>query len=112
MIDKLFGKGASSLTYSHCWFGLVAFTGSLMPHIAEQRGIFYVGGYCGSGVALANYLGAKTAWRMLGDPAGETAFAEVRPALPVFFRLPNTWLRTAAETALQCHETALYLRGT
>ena len=112
MIDKLFGDKASSLEYSHCWSGLVAFTGSLMPHIAERRGVFYVGGYCGSGVALSNYLGAKAALRIVGDPAGETAFAEVKPTIPALFRLPDAWGRTAAETALQCRETVLSIRGT
>ena len=57
MIDKLFGNKAQNLEYSHCWTGVVACTGSLMPHISEKRGIFYVGEYCGSGVALSNYLG-------------------------------------------------------
>lgn len=51
MIERLFESSAPGLDYSNCWTGFVAFTGSLLPHIAERRGVFHAGGYCGSGVA-------------------------------------------------------------
>ena len=45
--------------------------------------------------------------RMLEDPARKAAFAEVSPVLPRLFRLPDAWIRTAAETVLQCRETGV-----
>ena len=67
-----------------------------MPHFSM--------GYSGSGVAMAPYLGAKIAYRALGDPRGETAFSQTtfgthpmhwgRP----WFRLPlDLWYRWAVD---------------
>ncbi|MEH6443106.1 MAG: FAD-binding oxidoreductase [Oceanospirillaceae bacterium] len=58
---------------SHAWSGLVAYSFDHIPHLGVQDGMYYAMGYCGSGVARANYLGHKIALQMLGKE-GATAF--------------------------------------
>ena len=57
-------------------------------------------GYSGSGVAMAPYLGMKAAYRALGDPRGETAFADTHfttrwfhAARPWFLYPADLWFR-------------------
>lgn len=64
----------SEVDISHAWSGLVAYTFDHMPHIGELDGLYYSMGYCGSGVARANYLGNKIAQKILGT-GGDTPFA-------------------------------------
>jgi len=51
---------------SHAWKGTVAYTFDEMPHLGSRDGIHYSLGYCGSGVAMAGYLGTRLARRLLG----------------------------------------------
>ena len=60
-------------TISHAWSGLVAYSFDHVPHLGKMNGMYYAMGYCGSGVARANYLGHKIALKMLGQ-GGETSF--------------------------------------
>jgi glycine/D-amino acid oxidase-like deaminating enzyme len=63
-------------TLAYSWGGLVGFTRDRLPHVVRRGRVFYAAGYCGSGIALASYLGyAAGAWA-----AGDTQ--------PVFARLP------------------------
>jgi glycine/D-amino acid oxidase-like deaminating enzyme len=52
-------------------------------------GIHYAAGYCGSGVAMAPYLGYRIAHRLLGTAEGRTAFDDLpfRP-WPLAFAMP------------------------
>lgn len=59
---------------SHAWMGFVAYTFDHMPRLGVHDGIHYAMGYCGSGVAMAGYLGSRIALRMLGRAEGATAF--------------------------------------
>jgi hypothetical protein len=45
---------------SHSWAGTVAFSFDTLAHCGETDGLFYAMGYCGSGVGMAGYLGART----------------------------------------------------
>ena len=73
-----------------------------MPSIGEHDGVHYAMGFSGSGTVMAPYLGAKAAWRALGDPRGETAYAHtslkthwLHPgARPHFLKLADLWYRT------------------
>lgn len=58
---------------THCWSGLVGYTFDSLPHLGARGRIHHAMGYCGSGVAMASYLGMKAGLRVLGDPAGDTA---------------------------------------
>ncbi len=59
---------------SHSWSGSVGFTRQTLPHIGGHDHIFHAMGYCGSGVAMAPYLGHKAAMKVLGSDEGRTAF--------------------------------------
>jgi len=58
---------------THAWSGLVAYSFDHIPHLGVNNGMYYAMGYCGSGVARANYLGHQVALKMLGQ-GGETCF--------------------------------------
>ncbi|GAB4294378.1 MAG: FAD-dependent oxidoreductase [Roseovarius sp.] len=61
---------------SHVWWGYTGFSFNHMPHVGEDRGLFHAMGFSGSGTVMAPYLGAKAAWRALGDARGHTAYAD------------------------------------
>lgn len=63
---------------THSWTGYTGFTFAGIPHVGERDGAHFAYGYCGNGVALSPWLGRKAAFRALGDPRGETAYAETR----------------------------------
>jgi glycine/D-amino acid oxidase-like deaminating enzyme len=68
---------------SHSWSGHIAYTWRDMPHIGRRDGIHYALGYCGSGVAMAPYLGYRAAHKVLGTADGDTAFDDIDfPAVP------------------------------
>lgn len=63
----------SSARVSHAWLGWVAYTFDTLPHLGQHDGIHYCMGYCGQGVPLAPYFGARIGQQMLGLPQGRTA---------------------------------------
>lgn len=71
-MSKLFPQ-LENVKISHAWSGLVAYSFDHIPHLGLQNGMYYAMGYCGSGVARANYLGHKIALQMLGKD-GTTGF--------------------------------------
>ncbi|GAB0118476.1 NAD(P)/FAD-dependent oxidoreductase [Acidisoma sp. 7E03] len=78
---------------SHCWGGFVGFTFDFLPHAGQQEGVDYAMGYCGSGVAMASWLGHRTGLRMLGraEPSAfETPPFRTRP-----FYTGNPWMLPA-----------------
>ncbi|GIT07978.1 MAG: hypothetical protein CM1200mP30_16080 [Pseudomonadota bacterium] len=52
--------------------GFVGFTFDHLPHTGVRDGIHYSMGYCGSGVSLASYFGAKMGQRIAGLQEGKT----------------------------------------
>lgn len=64
---------------THSWGGFIAYTFDHMLHMAKNDDIFYVAGFCGSGVVNANYLGHKTGLKVLGKKEGETVFDGEHP---------------------------------
>ncbi len=63
---------------SHVWTGNTGYSFDHMPNVGEDRGLHHAMGYSGSGTVLAPYLGAKAAYRAMGDARGETAYAQTR----------------------------------
>lgn len=59
---------------SHSWMGLVAYTFDTLAHTGMHDGMYYAMGYCGSGVAMASYLGMRTGQKLLGLQEGNTGF--------------------------------------
>ena len=81
---------------SHAWTGHIAFTRMDMPHVGVRNGIHYAMGYCGSGVAMAPYLGYRAAHKVLGTREGRTAFDDVPfPAWPLHWGEP--WFLPAVD---------------
>lgn len=86
---------------THSWQGFTGFTFALTPHLGEIDGIQFAMGYCGNGVALSPWLGRKAALRALGDPEGQSAYAETRlesrlyhlGGKPWFMQLASPWWR-------------------
>ena len=62
---------------SHSWWGRTGFTFATLPHVGQIDGIWHALGYCGNGNGMAPWLGHKAALKMIGDPAGETAFSKI-----------------------------------
>lgn len=74
---------------THSWFGYIGYTFDRLPHVGERDGMHYAMGYCGSGVVMSTWLGRKAALRLLGQPEGKSAFAEIRhPTSPVYYGKP------------------------
>ena len=85
----------SDTQITHSWSGFVAFSLDQLPRVFENDGIHYACAYCGSGTVWANWLGRKTALRILDDPEGKSAFAGPPPrALPLYRGKP--WFLPAA----------------
>lgn len=86
---------------SHVWTGNTGYTFGHMPSVGEHDGMHYAMGFSGSGTVMAPYLGAKAAWRALGDKRGQTAYASVpmkthwlHPgAKPHFLIVADFWYR-------------------
>ena len=76
---------------THAWSGHIAYTEDVVPHVGvlqEGRlaGAGFAMGYCGSGVAMAPWLGDRLARLLLGetDAAGPFAGTRFRP-------VPGVW---------------------
>jgi glycine/D-amino acid oxidase-like deaminating enzyme len=73
---------------THAWAGFIAYTFDALPHMTEHDGIHYSAGYCGSGVAMAPYLGYKTAMKILGAPDAATPFDAAYRSMPGYTGTP------------------------
>ncbi len=71
---------------THSWMGFVAYTFDTLPHLGRMNdGIHYCAGYCGSGVSLASYFGARIGQQLLGKAEGKTALDGVSfPTRPFY----------------------------
>jgi glycine/D-amino acid oxidase-like deaminating enzyme len=73
----------------YAWSGKVAYTFDFLPHFGEIDGIHYALGYCGSGITKSTWFGLKIALKVLNDPAGCSAFDDIRfQAPPLYFGKP------------------------
>ncbi len=71
---------------THQWCGRIATSFTNPPQIGAVDGVHYAMCYSGSGVAMAAYCGHKAALKVLGDPAGATAFDRHRSPVPPLHR--------------------------
>jgi len=79
-----------SVGFSHMWWGYVAMNLDHLPQLVAKDGIYYPTGFCGSGVVWARWFGRKAALKILGDPAGDSAF-ERQSFRPIPFYNGNPW---------------------
>ena len=68
----------------YAWGGNVAFTRDQMPRAGRLDGVYYAGGYCGHGVAMATCLGEQIARRIAGEPIDHPLFDDRFPAIPLY----------------------------
>jgi glycine/D-amino acid oxidase-like deaminating enzyme len=75
-------------TVAYAWSGKVAYPMDHLPHAGRLDGVHYSMGYCGHGVALATYLGARMGEVLAG--AGELPDLGGKPfkAIPLFNGFP------------------------
>ncbi|WP_374374970.1 NAD(P)/FAD-dependent oxidoreductase [Dongia sp.] len=66
-----------STKVTHSWMGYVAYTFDTLPHLGKQDGLYYAMGYCGSGISLATYFGAKIGQQVLGKKDGDSPLTNV-----------------------------------
>jgi glycine/D-amino acid oxidase-like deaminating enzyme len=66
-LAKIFPQIADAAV-EYAWSGNVAFTRDQMPRAGQIDGVYYAGGYCGHGVAMATYLGSLIGRRIAGEP--------------------------------------------
>lgn len=71
----------ATVRITHAWAGLIAYTFDSLPHMAKHDGVHYIGGCCGSGVAMQPYLGHKTALKVLGRKEADTPFDIAYPTM-------------------------------
>lgn len=62
---------------SHYWHGQLGFTFDHFPHVEQIDGMYFSGGYNGTGVARASWLGSRVAHQMLGNDIGKTVYSEL-----------------------------------
>ena len=69
----------------YAWSGHVAFTRDQMPHAGKfEDDVYYAGGYCGHGIAMATYLGTLVARRIAGEPIEHPLMDDRFPAIPFY----------------------------
>ena len=84
----------SDVRFSHLWTGRIAYTQDHAPHLGRIDGVWFAGGYCGSGVTRSVYFADRIARRILGKPDAGTAFDDLPfPKLP--FRPFAPWAAVA-----------------
>ena len=76
--------GLAAARIDYAWGGNVAFTRDQMPRAGRLDDMYYAGGYCGHGVAMATYLGEQIARRMAGEPIEHPLFDDRFPAIPMY----------------------------
>lgn len=90
---------------SHAWSSSTGFSFLQMPHVGVHDGVHFAMGYSGSGTVMAPYLGAKAAYRALGDPTYANAHFQPRwfhaGGTPHFLRVADQGYRHYVEK----HET-------
>jgi glycine/D-amino acid oxidase-like deaminating enzyme len=77
---------AASIEYA--WSGKVAYPMDHLPHAGRLDGVHYSMGYCGHGVALATYLGARMGEVLLGTGEVPDLGSKRFKAIPFFNGFP------------------------
>jgi glycine/D-amino acid oxidase-like deaminating enzyme len=70
------------------WGGTVAVTRDQMPHAGRFEGVYFAGGYCGHGIAMATHLGELIARRIAGEVFEHPLLDGPFPAVPLYRGTP------------------------
>jgi glycine/D-amino acid oxidase-like deaminating enzyme len=68
----------------YAWSGNVAFTRDQLPHAGVLDDVYYAGGYCGHGVAMATYLGTLIARRIAGERVDHPLLEQPFRPIPLY----------------------------
>ncbi len=85
----------SSTRITHMWMGFVGFSFDHLPHLGRHNGIYYAMGYCGSGIALAGYMGTRIGQQVLGLAEGDSPLSQIRFQGRPYYR-GNPWFMRPA----------------
>jgi glycine/D-amino acid oxidase-like deaminating enzyme len=99
-MTELFPK-LQGVKISHSWGGFIGFSFDQFPHMTEHEGVHYIGGCCGSGVAMMSFLGHETSRKILGK-SYEAALD--RPFKSQILYNGNPWFMPAIITALELRD--------
>lgn len=70
---------------THGWMGFVGYTFDTLAHAGEDKGLYFAGGYCGSGVGMASYLGMRIGRKAAGLEKTPSAFEKIPfPSRPLY----------------------------
>jgi glycine/D-amino acid oxidase-like deaminating enzyme len=72
----------------YAWSGNVAFTRDQMPRAGQIDGVYYAGGYCGHGIAMATHLGGVVARRIAGEPIEHPFMDDTFAPIPLYHGAP------------------------
>ena len=72
----------------YAWGGNVAFTRDQMPHAGRLDGMYFAGGYCGHGIAIATEFGDLIARRICGEPLSNPLLDIACPVIPLYGGTP------------------------
>src|SRR3954454_1266194 len=86
MIEVFPELGETRVDYA--WSGKVAYPIDHLPHAGRHDGVHYAMGYCGHGVALATYLGARMGEVLAGHADVPDLGSESFRAIPGYFGIP------------------------
>jgi glycine/D-amino acid oxidase-like deaminating enzyme len=86
MIDVFPQLAGAAIEYA--WSGKVAFTRDEMPRAGRLDGMYYAGGYCGHGIAMATYLGEQIGRRIAGEPIVNPLFDDQFAGIPLYSGTP------------------------
>ena len=79
----------ADIRITHSWTGFTGYTFDSLPHMGVRDGVHYAAGFCGSGTAMAAYLGHKIALRVLGSPEAANIFDTLNhPTRPLYYGRP------------------------
>ncbi len=85
---RIFPK-LSGIKVSRSWMGYVGFSFDKLMHCGHDNGLYYAGGYCGSGVAMASYLGMRLGRQVAEIDDNISAFQKLNfPSRPFYFGNP------------------------
>ena len=72
----------------YAWSGTVAFTRDQLPHAGKIDSLYYAGGYCGHGIAMATALGDAMARRISGEAVTHPLIDDRFPPIPFYSGKP------------------------
>ena len=78
----------AGIDIDYAWSGAVAFTRDQMPRAGKLDGLYYAGGYCGHGIAMATYLGELIGRRIAGELIEHPLFDDDFAPIPMYSGTP------------------------